>query len=202
MKNLGKILVSVSIVVLLCSCGGSKKASVQPQQSQWNVAPEMKLADNECIELQHQKPDIRAYGEGVSTRESRAMAFAETQARAQFRRSIESAVKTAQSEDGVRYENNAGADNAGMSNDMTINIAEGVVKNMVIIKTERFMRPDGSYHVYVCLEYKGDRKSLADEITQRAKQQVSDDERLKMQYDFNKFRERVEEELAKQKAQQ
>lgn len=201
MKTIKGILALALFTLLLSSCGGSKQVATQPQ-SQWNVAPEMKLADNECIELQHQKPDVRAYGEGVSTRESRAMAFAEAQARAQFARSIENAVKTAQSEDGVRYENNTGADNAGMSNDMTIAIAEGVVKNMVIIKTERFMRPDGSYHVYVCLEYKGDRGTLANEITQRAKQQVSDDERLKMQYDFNKFRERVEEELAKQKAQQ
>ncbi len=201
MKTIKGILALALFTLLLSSCSGSKQVATQPQ-SQWNVAPEMKLADNECIELQHQKPDVRAYGEGVSTRESRAMAFAEAQARAQFARSIENAVKTAQSEDGVRYENNTGADNAGMSNDMTIAIAEGVVKNMVIIKTERFMRPDGSYHVYVCLEYKGDRGTLANEITQRAKQQVSDDERLKMQYDFNKFRERVEEELAKQKAQQ
>ena len=194
-----KVFFSLAIAsILLSSCGGSKQVSTQ---SQWGAPPEMELAPNECIELQHEKPDIRAYGEGISTRESRASAYAEDQARAQFRRSIESYIKTAQSEDGVMYGNNTGADEAGMSNDMVVSIAEGLVKNMVILKTNRYMRADGSYHIYVCLEYNGSREVLANDITNRVKQRVSDDERLKMQYDFNKFRERVEAELAKQKPQ-
>ena len=94
-----------------------------------------------------------------------------------------------------------GSDEGEISNDNVLAIAQGVVKNLVIIKKSKFLRADGSYHVYVCLEYRGDRKALAEDITQKAKQQVSDDERLRNQYDFEKFRQRVEEELAKMKAQ-
>lgn len=197
MKVLKMIAVSVLTAGMFTSCGGSKQAVTQSSP----IMQEMALESNECEELQYQKPDVRAVGEGVSKRDSRATALAEAQARAQFQRTIESLVKTTQGEEGVRHGGVAGNDEGEISNDMVLAIAEGVVKNMVIIKKSKFMRADGSYHVYVCLEYRGDRKALASDITQKAKQQVSDDERLKNQYDFEKFRQRVEDELAKMKAQ-
>lgn len=193
MKVLKMIAISVLITGMFTSCGGSKQAATQNSP----IMQEIEVENNACEELQEQKPDVRAVGEGISKRDSRATALAEAQARAQFQRTIESLVKTAQGEEGVIHGGVAGNDEGEISNDKVLAIAEGVVKNMVIIKKSKFMRADGSYHVYVCLEYRGDRKALADDITQKAKQQVSNDERLRNQYDFEKFRQRVEDELAK-----
>ena len=200
MKTLKMFAVSLLTAGMLVSCGGSKQVA-SSSSSDSKIIKEMALEDNECEELQYQKPDIRAVGDGISKRDSRATALAEAQARAQFQRTIESMIKTAQGEEGVRHEGINGSDEGAISNDMVTAIAEGVVKNMVIIKRSKFMRADGSYHVYVCLEYRGDRKALASDITEKVKQQVSDDERIRNQYDFEQFRKRIEGELAKIKAQ-
>lgn len=199
MKILKLFAVSVFAVVMLTGCGGSKQ--VVSSNSQQGMVSKVEDELTECEEYQLQKPDIRVVGEAVSRRDARATALAEAQARAQFRRTIETVVTTAQGEDGVRRGGVNGNDEGEISNDMVTSIAAGVVKNMVIVKKNRFLRADGSYQVYVCLEYRGDRKALADDITQNAKQQVSDDERLKNQYDFEQFRKRIEEELAKMKDQ-
>lgn len=197
MKVLKLIIASVLATGMFTSCGGSKQTVTQGSP----IMQEIAIENNECEELQIQKPDIRAVGEGISKRDSRATSLAEAQARAQFQRTLESIIKTSQGEEGVRHGGINGSDEGEISNDNVLAIAQGVVKNLVIIKKSKFLRADGSYHVYVCLEYRGDRKALAEDITQKAKQQVSDDERLRNQYDFEKFRQRVEEELAKMKAQ-
>lgn len=206
MRKLKMIPAIVAIAVTCVSCGGSKSAT---SGTQWGAPKELKQEVDECISYAMQKPGIRAFGDGTSTNLSRAVSYAEAQARAKFAKALESAIKTAQSQEGVGYgksssDGNSGArvtDEGDMSNDMVMSIANGTVKNMAIVKTSQYMRADGAYHMYVCLEYRGDMSQLADDIARQVKQQVSDDDRLKMKYDFEKFRQRVEEELAKQKAQ-
>lgn len=88
-------------------------------------------------------------------------------------------------------------DEGANQNEMQLSIAESVIKNAVVIKTTQYMMPDGSYQVFVCLEYREGVEKLADEIAEQVKQRVSDEDRMKMQYEFEKFRERIEEELRK-----
>ena len=59
------------------------------------------------------------------------------------------------------------------------------------------MQADGSYQVFVCLEYKDGLSKMADDIVEKVRQQIPDDDRIKMQYEFQKFRERIEAELKK-----
>lgn len=80
---------------------------------------------------------------------------------------------------------------------MTLQIAEETIKNTVIIKTSQYMQADGSYQVFVCLEYKDGLSKMADDIVEKVRQQIPDDDRIKMQYEFQKFRERIEAELKK-----
>ena len=60
---------------------------------------------------------------------------------------------------------------------------------------------DGSYQVFVCLEYQAGVAQLAKDLAKKVEQQVSDEERMKMNFEFEKFRQRVEEELKKSKAE-
>lgn len=57
------------------------------------------------------------------------------------------------------------------------------------------MMQDGSYQVFVCMEYKEGVAKMAEEITNKVKQRVSDEDRMKMEFEFSKFRERMQEEL-------
>ena len=194
MKSL-KVFMCIAAVSLLCSCGGTKEV----------VADKVKVQNDECIELAQQKPEVRAWGEATNFSVSSAANYAELQARAKFARAISAKIKTAQEQSSSTYgkastnmaEGAAVMDEASKLNEMNLSVAENVIKNAVVIKTSQYMMRDGSYQVYVCLEYRDGVAKLADEITKGVEQRVSDDDRMKMEYDFQKFRERVEEELRK-----
>lgn len=196
---------SVVLTIVFAACGASKQA-VQQQSS---IPSKMKIALDECQILVEQKPEVRAWGEGINYSLSSASNAAELQARSKFARAIASKIKAAEENSGLSYrqastDSKQGQnvrDEAGNYNEYQLSIAEETVKNTVIIKTSQYMLQDGSYQVFVCLEYKDGVSKMAEEITEKVKQQVSDDDRLKMQYEFQKFRERVEEELKKSNAE-
>ncbi|MBC8601637.1 hypothetical protein H8784_07855 [Parabacteroides acidifaciens] len=202
MKNLkGFIAIGIIASTVLCGCGGSKKATTQ-----WSGPSKMKIELDECQELAQQKPEVRSWGEGINFRLSTASNYAEMQARGKFARAIAAKIKTAQEESGFTYgkyssnmKEGAGVrDEGSNSNEMTLQVAEETIKNTVIIKTSQYLQADGSYQVFVCLEYKDGVSKLADDIVDNVKQRIPDEERIKMQYEFQKFRDRVEEELKKE----
>lgn len=198
---------TVVLAAALSACGASKQAAQPQPQSYINV--ETKMAVDECITMAEEKPEVRAWGEGISFSMSSASNAAELQARAKFARAIAAKIKTAEENSGLAYgqgstnysESSRGRDEAGNYNEYQLSIAEETVKNTVVVKTSPYRMQDGAYHIYVCLEYKDGVSKMAEEITEKVKQQVPDEDRLKMQYEFEKFRERVEEELKKSNAQ-
>lgn len=204
MKKFFGFLTASIVAATLAGCGGSKQVA---QNSQWGAPRELKQEVDECIVYATQKPGVRTWGDGTSASVSRAASYAENQARARFARALSSSIKTATEDNGQKYEKDAfngtsgsqRADEDQKLNDYAQTIANGIIKNMAMVKTTQYMRADGAYHIYVCLEYTGSMGDLANEISRQLKQQISDDERLKMDYDFEKFRKRVEEELAKQR---
>lgn len=199
MTSLKSMLATVGTVIVLTGCGSSKSVSNPPAVNQ----SMQKLAEIECQQIAEQRPDIRAWGSGVSFDEMKARNYAMLQARSEFAKAIASKVIAATSQGGTDYEKastdgSRGAmvrDESKISNDDAIAVAENVVKNAVVIKTERFMLNDGSYKVYVCLEYREGVGKLADAIARGVEQRISDDERLKMQFDLDQFRKRYEEKL-------
>lgn len=185
--------------MIFISCGSSKKTTTE--------SDEVEVKDNECRSLARQKPSTRAWGEATNFDMSRAISFAEMNARAKFARAIASAIESAQRTDGAGYkkgstdgENGAQVhDDMGKYNDTNLSIAQQTVKNTVIIKDQIFKKKDGRYHAYVTLEYSGDVAEMANNIANKVKQQISDDERMKMNFEFKKFREDIENELKKMK---
>lgn len=207
MKSL-KVLVCLSLVLcMLYSCKGSQQV-VAPVTTPGGVQtnptnPFGTLLVSECQKLAEEKPVTRAYGEGTNHRQSFAKAYAENQARAQLARAMSSLITTAtQENDKMADMFSAGSvEGAGVTdenadgNGWTRTIAEGIVANAVVIKTETYMQPNRQYHVFVCLEYMGDNSGLADKIVDQVEQRIPDDERMKMEFEFNKFREEIKSKL-------
>lgn len=77
-------------------------------------------------------------------------------------------------------------------------IAQEVIANTVVIKTNQYMQPNRQYHVFVCVEYQGGASEMAEQITKKLEQMVPDEERIKMEYQFQKFHEEIQKELEKQ----
>lgn len=201
-KNLLVVaLAAVLAMGSLSSCG--KKTATDAMRS-----GERKVEQVKSLQLEAEKPVLRSFGEGEHNKMSFARQYAEAAARASYAAKFGTAVLAAASmtTDGAQISHSdmmnqsAGEDEGVLSNASVEAITKGVVKNTAVINTDVFQRPDGKYHVYVCIEYAGNVADLARDLTDNYKkqqigQQVSDEDRAKMEVRAEEFRKRVEDRL-------
>ncbi|GHT39469.1 hypothetical protein AGMMS49965_05550 [Bacteroidia bacterium] len=185
--------------VMITGCGSSKQVA---QAKGAKV-----VTSNICEELQEEAPVIRAVGKGSHFKEQTAKNIAETQARAQFARALASKIKTATSEDAVGYDiysgdeasGNSASDQGAKSIGFAQSIASEVIRNAVVIKTHKELRPNNMYDIWVCLEYKAGVSEIAASVAKKVQQRIPDEEKMKMNFEFDQYRKRVEAELEKSK---
>lgn len=162
---------------------------------------------DQCIELQEQAPERRAWGEGTDYTMSDATAYAQASARTNFAYMIEAAVEAGTSHSAQKI-NKASSDgeNGGLVSDRTgldknlySIVAQQIVKNTVILKTSPYKQKDGQYHVYVCIEYRGTVGDMANSIATKVEEQLSDEEKMRILFDFQQFKKEIEEQLKNMK---
>jgi uncharacterized alkaline shock family protein YloU len=66
---------------------------------------------------------------------------------------------------------------------------------MVNIKTSKHTLPNKQFKVYVCLEYDKDLAEMAADIAKGVEQRISDEDKLKMTFEFEEYRKQVEAKL-------
>ena len=210
MKNF-KGLLAISIIAcgLFSGCGSSKQIPTPGGTTKGTTASAdgLLLEDNECMTLQQISPTNRAWGNAKDFDLSTAVALAEGDARAKMARAIATAVKAATQKSNFSIIQHAGneteghemADGGSKQNSLVNQIANEVVENAVAIKTSRYILPNRQYNIYVCLEYQGGVSNLSRRVVEKVKQQISDEDRLKMEYEFQKFEKSVNEEIEKMK---
>lgn len=210
MKNLkGLLAISVIACGLLSGCGSSKQTPTPGGTTKGTTASAdgLLLEDNECMTLQQVSPTNRAWGNAKDFDLSTAVALAEGDARAKMARAIATAVKAATQKSNFNITQHAGneteghemTDGGSKQNSLVSQIANEVVENAVAIKTSRYILPNRQYNIYVCLEYQGGVSNLSRRVVEKVKQQISDEDRLKMEYEFQKFEKSVNEEIEKMK---
>ena len=207
MEKQMKLMVAIfSAAALLTSCGSSKTAAPGgTEKGTKNTVWGLDIQLNECQVLAEKKPVTRAFGEGLSTRLSYAKTYAEGQARAALARTIAPIIKSAAEDSGLDFTKASSSDMDGASvtdegskrNNITLQIADAVVANSVVIKVNQYLQPNRQYHVFVCVEYMGGTSDMAKKIARGVTQRISDEDRMKMNYDMSKFEEKVEKELKK-----
>lgn len=182
----------------LVGCKSSKTAE---------TGGEVAIKVDQCIELQEKVPERRAWGEGTDYTITDATAYAQASARTNFSYMLETAVEAGTSRSAQRY-NKASSDgeNGGLVSDRTgldknlySAVTQQIVKNTVIIKTSPYKQKDGQYHVYVCIEYRGSVGEMAESIVSKVNEQLSDEEKLKIQFDYQQFKKEIEEQLKSMK---
>jgi len=202
-KTFAVAVVVAAGAVVVSSCGSSKNATSSSPTPKNNIPTEAMLAKNPCQELQEQKPQLRAYGEAVNFRQSWAKTYAEGQARAQYQRALNGLIRQSLTEGDAGYGQNSSNVHEGASvqdgmdkSDALVDfVSEGVVANMVVINTIDFMRQDGAYHTWVCIEYMGEIEDLANQIAKKVDQRISDDRRTRIDFHFDQYKKEMEEKL-------
>lgn len=192
-KNLFVLVaLSAAVLCLMTACGASKKVS--------EVNPYGKaVAAEPCIELYEQAPYVRAYGEGQHFKEMTARNIAELQANAMYARKIEKAVISATEDLGISLSKYAAddksgrsvTDQSGESNDLAASISQQVVRNAHVIKTSRYYNKNNQFTVFVCIEYGGDENALIEQIEQKVKDRISDEDRAKIETRHDEFKDKV-----------
>lgn len=177
--------------------------TVQTVNAQEDVyGKEMKLTEAESYALK--KPGTRAAGKGVSSRESVAVQVARAQARAAFAEAISSAVNSALKISGFDVSQYAGDDEEGhevsdgaeKTNTMIKSVSKQVIENTQVVKTNKFYnKKTRKYTVFVCLEYNGDIAKLSKEIANKVSQKISDEQRMKIDFELENFEKEIEKEL-------
>lgn len=197
-------------MIMLSSCGSSKPATTSASLNEEEI--EVKKTKSE--KLAEEKPAMRDFGEGTNFNQSFAKTYAEGQARAAFARKLQTMVQTAsrESADGAMKAHSNGADSSLgtdqgiLSNAFAQQVSEGAVSGLVVINTDTFKKKDGQYHVYVCVEYMGNIESLASSLANQAKkvveQQVSEEERLKMKFEYEQFKNSIQDQLERLRGNQ
>lgn len=191
-------------ILRLCFCLFVLMAgTVQTVNAQEDVyGKEMKLTEAESYALK--KPGTRAAGKGVSSRESVAVQVARAQARAAFAEAISSAVNSALKISGFDVSQYAGDDEEGhevsdgaeKTNTMIKSVSKQVIENTQVVKTNKFYnKKTRKYTVFICLEYNGDIAKLSKEIANKVSQKISDEQRMKIDFELENFEKEIEKEL-------
>lgn len=190
------------IALSVCSCG-SKKATLQTGGE--NGKTEIKL--NRVELLQKEKPLLRTVGVGVDYDESTAKSVAELQARGEFVRKMSDLITTATEvqTDGMTLTGTDGqsvTDHARGVKNLISGVERKVVKNTSVIDYIKYKLPNNQYQIYVCLEYLDGISEMADEIAKTVVQQIPEDQKLKVKFEFDRYKKQVEEDLKSYKEEQ
>lgn len=203
-KNMFIVATIVVAAIGFTACSSSKAVS-ETSKALNREEVEVKMTKSE--ELAFAKPAIRSFGDGTNFNLSFAMTFAEGQARAAFQRKVEALIQTASEEALTAYqqgstngvESSIVSDQDIKSGAFAKQIAEGVLKNTAVINVDKFKKADGQYHVYVCVEYRGEVGEMVEKMVKAAEkripQQVSDEDRIKIQFEIEQFKKKLEEDF-------
>lgn len=170
------------------------------QTPQWETSKpkERKKEVDECIIMANeQSTNLRAYGEGISYRESLAMQNAEADAVIRMVQQMNVALQGARD----IYGGTAGK-NLSTADEERIQayIREFIVgtTGYRIIKTNLYDVSDGTTKCYVCIE----QKINTDDMTKKLSNKLSDDGVLGIEFNRDRFAASIKEDLEKYKAEQ
>ena len=188
---------------LLVSCGVSKNSATSASAVKGRVAQE--LSEAQLYAMSAPKGVLRAYGEYTLDEEGFAMRYATAQARANLAEIISAKVttgiemyrnsykKTAITADETKTVKDAD----GSDQQLIRQVSEESISGAAPVKVSTYVLPNGTYQVYVCVE--ADAAAIATYVAHNAtvQQLVSDEDRMKIDYNRDQFREGLLAELNK-----
>lgn len=187
----------MSVMALFMSFGSG---TISAQEDVYGK--EMKLTEAEQYALK--EPGKRASGMGVSSRESAAMSRARLEARAAFAEAISSSVLSAAKACGYELTKYAGDEEDGhevteegeKQNNIVKSVAKQVIESSPVVKTNKFYdKKTRKFTIFVCLEYNGEVSKLAKDVSKSLRQKLSDEDRMKIEYNLDKFEKEIENQL-------
>lgn len=169
--------------VLLCACGGQKQLVQKPQEDVEVIVP--------CSGPEYM-PDaehFRASAMGVSNSQEIASQKAMTAARTKLAAAIQTTVRTVTDNYLSSYEMGQQEEAKGRFQSLTRETVNQVLNGVKVICQKMMKSPDGQYKSYVALELGGM------DIAKAIGNKVSNDDKLRIDFEYEKFKKVFDEEM-------
>jgi hypothetical protein len=177
-------LVAIVAGALFTACGSSKKAKTPEQKAA--VERGVKLDKERCEELAlKESKNWRASGNGVSPKESFARDIAELDAKARLARQLEEQINSLIRSFAQQHEADNTQDQVGKATGIAEGYADQLLNNVKTICSNTYVKEDGSYNVYVCVE-------MGEESLPRIHKKLTDDQKLSIDFDEQQFKKEME----------
>ncbi len=184
MKKISSFIMIAFLGIIMVSCGSSKPAVAQDVEV--NVP---------CSgpEYQSNSEYFRASAMGLSTDMSIAKKKAMSSANAEIAGAIQTKVQNMTEDYFNSYQKDEKDETKRRFEGMTRSVVDQTLKGLRIICEKTMKSPEGNYKVYVTVELAGE--ELVDALTNKIKA----DEKLRTDFEYEKFKKVFEEEMKKNK---
>jgi hypothetical protein len=181
-------LVAIVAGVIVASCGSSKKARTPEQKAASERGEQRDKEECQQLALQEGK-NWRASGNGVSSNEDFAISIAELNAKTRLARRLEEEINALISSFNQRHVSGEKSSEVGKASSISVGYADQLLSNVKTICSNTYVKEDGSYNVYVCVE-------MGEETLSRIHKKLTDDQKLSI--DFAEYQFKQEMEKAKE----
>jgi hypothetical protein len=185
MKKILKFAVIAMVAsVVFSACGSSKVAKTPEQKAAANRG--MKLDKEECEELaMRESKNWRAAGNGVSAKEAFARDIAELNAKTRLARGLEEQINSLIRTFNQQHAAGNAQDLVGKDTGIAEGYADQLLSNVKVVCSNTYVKEDGSYNVYVCVE-------MGEESLSRIHKKLTDDQKLSIDFDEHQFKQDME----------
>jgi Ni,Fe-hydrogenase maturation factor len=166
--------------VMVTACGSSSKVAKTPEQKA-SLSRGVKQDKEECEQaaLQESK-GWRASGNGVSPNENFAHSIAELNAKAQLARQLEEQINSKSRVFNQQYNVDKAQDLVDKNTLVNESEVNKLLTNVKPICSNTYVKQDGSFNVYVCVE-------MGEENLSRIYKKLSDDKKLSIDFAESQF---------------
>ena len=195
-------LVCLSIS-FMASCGSSKNYQSQNQNQQSSISQDVAVAADPCDEYAMLDPVKRASGIGTHFKEATATNIAQTNARANLAKALQTMIKAATKTYAGSHElftadeteSASITDQSGKTEDFELSLAKGLVKGAPIVKKSRYKTPNNQWKIFVCVEMNASIAEIAAEVAKSYAEKLTPEQKTRIDFDAYKFEESLKEEF-------
>jgi hypothetical protein len=180
-------------LTMTTGCGSSKKSGYESKQSKPTTLPQqeaanrgLKLAKEECEELSLEATkNLREVGNGVSDKESFAVNLALLDARAKLSQQLAVLVNGLVRNFNQQHEADADFASVAKASQIQQGYFEQFLENTRSICKNTYVREDGKYNVYVCIE-------MGEPQAKAMYKKLSDDKKIAVDFAEKQFLDELE----------
>lgn len=184
-----KVFLVVAVALLTVGCA-SKKEGKPKEAYKGDVAVVVPCSEKE---YQSNSKTFRSLGVGFSTDMQTARSKALQNARAELATQIDATIKRVVDNYASSYQMGTDEEAKGKFQDLSRTVVNRELGGTIVICDQTMRTSDGKYRVYVVVELGGP------EVAEKVANAVKSDDKLRIDYEYEKFKQTFDEEMSKLK---